>query len=203
MKKYLLAILAGTCIAGTAQAGEVVKTVYVNQAPVSDSSAYVALRGGANIAKVKAEGEKFDDTSFAVAAAVGSQIVDLKTGSLRGEVEYTYNDSIEDKDAEYDAQLLMANLYYDFDINSPVTPYVGAGVGVAFNDVDYMDRSDDGTSFAYSLSACVSVAVNPKVNVDLGYRYLNMTDFDATIAGQDIKVKPYSHQILAGVRVAL
>ena len=202
MKKYLLAVLAGTCIAGTAQAGDAVRTVYVNQAQVSDNSAYMALRGGANMAKVKAEGEKFDDTSFAVAAAIGSQIVDFKTGSLRGEVEYTYNDTLEDKDIEYDAQLLMANFYYDFDINSPVTPYIGAGLGVAFNDVDYINDSDDSTSFAYSLSAGVSVAVNPKINVDLGYRYLNMTDSDITIAGTDIKIKPYSHQIMAGVRIA-
>ena len=88
------------------------------------------------------------------------------------------------------------------DINSSITPYIGAGVGVAFNDVKYAENSNDNTSFAYSLSAGVNIPVNNTVSFDLGYRYLNMTSSDVTLGSDEIKVKPYSHQVLAGIRVS-
>ena len=47
-----------------------------------------------------------------------------------------------------------------------------------------------------------TIARNNNVSVDLGYRYLNMTDSDVTLGAQEIKIKPYSHQVLAGVRVS-
>lgn len=202
MKKYIYAILAGTCLASTAQAEDVVRTVYVNQANVSNSSVYASAKGGLNMGNVKADGEKFSEDTFSLSAALGSTIVDFSNGALRGEIEYTYNEDLKDKGAEYDSKLLMANLYYDFDINSSITPYIGAGVGVAFNDVKYAENSDDNTSFAYSLSAGVNIPVNNTVSFDLGYRYLNMTSSDVTLGSDEIKVKPYSHQVLAGIRVS-
>ncbi len=152
--------------------------------------------------KVKADGEKFSEDTFSLSTALGSTIVDFSNGALRGEIEYTYNEDLKDKGGEYDSKLLMANLYYDFDINSSITPYIGAGVGVAFNDVKYAENSDDNTSFAYSLSAGLNIPVNNTVSFDLGYRYLNMTSSDVTLGGNEVKVKPYSHQVLAGVRVS-
>lgn len=202
MKKYLYGLMACCCFINVAQAGDVVKTVYVNRAPVSNTSFYAAVRGGLNMGTVKAEDEKLNKNSFFVSGALGNQIVDFSTGALRGEMEYTYNDTISEKDAKYDSQLLIANVYYDFNINSTVTPYVGAGLGVAFNDGEYNGYSDNSTSFVYSLSAGITLPVNEKINFDLGYRYLNMTDSDITIDGQDIKIKPYSHQVMAGVRVS-
>lgn len=202
MKKYIFAILAGTCLASTAQAEDVVRTVYVNQANISNSSVYASVKGGLNMASVKTEGEKFSEDTFSLNAALGIKIVDFSNGALRGEVEYTYNNDLKDKGAEYDSKLLMANLYYDFDINSSITPYVGAGIGVAFNDVKYAEYSDDNTSFAYSLSAGLNIPVNNAVSFDLGYRYLNMTSSDVTLGGDEVKIKPYSHQLLAGVRVS-
>ena len=202
MKNFIFLILAGTCLAGTAQAEDAVKTVYVNRANVSDSSVYVSVKGGLNIGSVKADGEKFSEDTFSVNAALGGKIVDFSNGALRGEVEYTYNEDLKDKGAEYGSDLLMANLYYDFDINSFVTPYVGAGLGVAFNDDKYAGNSDDGTSCAYSFSAGLNIPVNNMVSFDLGYRYLNMTSSDLAPGGNDVKVKPYSHQVLAGIRVS-
>lgn len=202
MKKYLYGLMACCCFINAAQAEDVVKTVYINQANVSNSSVYASLKGGLNMASVKAEGEKFSEDTFSLNAALGSKIVDFSNGTLRGEVEYTYNDNLKDKRAKYDSKLLMANLYYDFDINSSIIPYVGAGIGVAFNDVKYAEASDDNTSFAYSLSAGLNIPVNNTVSFDLGYRYLNMTSSDVTLDGDEAKIKPYSHQVLAGVRVS-
>lgn len=202
MKKYLFFVLAGMCLVTAAQAEDVIKTVYVNQANVSNSSFYASVKGGLNMASVKSDGEKISENGLSVNAAVGSKIIDFSNGALRGELEYIYNDKIKDKGAEYSAQTLMANVYYDIDINSVITPYVGVGIGVAFNDIKAARASDDSTSLAYSLSTGINIPVNNNVSFDLGYRYLNMTDSDVTLRAQEVKIKPYSHQLLAGVRVS-
>lgn len=191
----------GTCLANAVQAEDVIRTVYVDQANVSNSSVYASVKGGLNIASVKLNKEKFSEDTFALSAALGSKIIDFYKGYLRGEIEYTYNEELKDKGAEYNSQLVMAHLYYDFDINSSFVPYVGAGLGIAFNDVQYAEYSDKNTSFTYSLSTGLNIPVNNAVSIDLGYRYLNMTSSNVKFGNDEIKIKPYSHQVLTGIRV--
>ncbi len=79
---------------------------------------------------------------------------------------------------------LMFNGYYDFGKFSNFTPYVGAGVGVAYNrmsDVyftgnpDLLARiqGDSRLSLAWSLMAGVGYQVTDRAVLDFGYRYMN------------------------------
>lgn len=85
--------------------------------------------------------------------------------------------------------VVMANGYLDMGNWRGVTPYVGAGVGVAlhrlegvadfgvgFNGgpgVGYASDADR-TRFAWAVMAGLSFNVTPNVKLDLGYRYLDM-----------------------------
>jgi OmpA-OmpF porin, OOP family len=66
---------------------------------------------------------------------------------------------------------VMANLYYDFFANQPLTPYVGAGAGIAFiNRSGALTRTDD-TEFAYQAIMGVGYKVTPNLRLNIDARY--------------------------------
>ena len=66
---------------------------------------------------------------------------------------------------------VMANLYYDFFAGQPLTPYVGAGAGIAFiNRSGGLARTDD-TEFAYQAIVGVGYKVAPNVRLNLDGSY--------------------------------
>ncbi len=82
---------------------------------------------------------------------------------------------------------LMFNAYYDLMQFGGFTPYVGAGVGVAHNDLGSVTFTGDPTlsntlngadkwSLAWSLMAGVGYQISQRVTLDLGYRYIDMGD---------------------------
>ncbi|WP_343312726.1 outer membrane protein [Brucella sp. BE17] len=104
---------------------------------------------------------------------------------------------------------VMANAYVDIGNLAGVTPYLGAGLGVAnvrySIDSSYGDiKSDDDYRFAWALMAGIAVDLTENVKLDLGYRYgvINggnvASGGGVTLSDKDIK----SHQLRAGLRVA-
>lgn len=97
----------------------------------------------------------------------------------------------------YDA---LINGYYDIGTWSLFTPYVGAGVGVGFGEVNANLYGDTNLysanygyhSFAWALMAGVGVDVFSHTKLDIGYRYLN----NGTVLG----TKVYYQEIRAGLR---
>jgi opacity protein-like surface antigen len=80
-------------------------------------------------------------------------------------------------------QTIMFNAYYDLGQWNRMVPYIGAGVGVARNDMDSVVYSalpnspvagDDKWSLAWSLMAGTSFQLSDRVILDLGYRYIDM-----------------------------
>ncbi len=82
---------------------------------------------------------------------------------------------------------LMLNLYKDLGTYNRLTPYVGAGVGVAYHDVDQVFftgnpalvnriEGDKDIAFAWSLMAGVGYQISERAILDFGYRYINMGD---------------------------
>jgi opacity protein-like surface antigen len=83
--------------------------------------------------------------------------------------------------------VVLGNAYVDVGTWYGITPFVGAGVGVAFHQfTDPQDVSvqpaggfgfaDDKnqTNLAWAVMAGVGYTVNPRLKLELGYRYLNM-----------------------------
>lgn len=103
----------------------------------------------------------------------------------------------------YDA---LINVYYDFGTWSVVTPYVGAGVGVAFgqakSSLTGTDESNGNANnygnyvkyhnLAWALMAGIAIDVYDHTKLDIGYRYLN----NGSILGTNL----YYHEIRAGLR---
>jgi opacity protein-like surface antigen len=80
---------------------------------------------------------------------------------------------------------LMTNVYYDFGKFASITPYVGAGVGFAYNTMDevyftgnpaLVNRIEGNSklSLAWSLMAGIGWQVSDRAILDFGYRYIDM-----------------------------
>jgi opacity protein-like surface antigen len=80
---------------------------------------------------------------------------------------------------------LMANIYKDLGKFGNVTPYVGAGVGLAYNQMSetFFTQTttlhnriagDNDISLAWSLMAGIGYQISDRAIIDVGYRYLDM-----------------------------
>lgn len=82
-----------------------------------------------------------------------------------------------DVDAGYSttANFLLGNLWYDFDNDSALTPYIGGGVGVAHvsSTIRLPGVTEQSAAWvlAGQLGAGVTIDLNDKLLLDLGYRF--------------------------------
>jgi outer membrane autotransporter protein len=154
------------------------------------------------------------DTGFNVGVAGGHDF-----GMVRLEAELAYRENDFDKiefpffgraraSGDISATSLMFNGYYDLETGSPVTPYLGAGLGVAnvsMNDVKVAGVKvvdDDDTVFAYQIGAGVAFALNEVMALDLGYRYFATADPEFTDRERDDFDFEYkSHNVSLGLRI--
>ncbi len=127
---------------------------------------------------------------------------------------------------EITAFSLMTNVWYDFDLgeNSPVTPFIGAGIGVANLAVNYSGHAvlpsnpayylstlgtfqnsitfatdTDDYVFAWQAGAGLSYEFGNGMSLSAQYRYFSTGDI--TVMGQDFGIK--SHEGLLGLTVPL
>ena len=103
-------------------------------------------------------------------------------GQPDGTVPEVYGDPLHTSIQTY---TLMLNAYKDFGNFGGFVPYVGAGIGVAYHDVDevYFTENPNLTnriagngdlSFAWALMAGVGYQISERAILDLGYRYIDM-----------------------------
>lgn len=88
-------------------------------------------------------------------------------------------------DGHIGATAMMVNTFFDLHNESPITPYLGGGIGVAklnLSDAKGVDattgalnyhvfHSDDDNVFAYQVGAGVEVGLSRHLSLDMGYRY--------------------------------
>jgi len=117
--------------------------------------------------------EKVNDDQFAYRFAAGV-MVPLCGGlaqSVRAEVEYgllnkTHNHALQSK-----LQTAFANLYYDLDTGTSVTPYVGVGLGYARINEKAGTNKYNEDNLAWNVGAGVSVNLTYNMDIELGYRF--------------------------------
>jgi opacity protein-like surface antigen len=176
---------------------------------------YVSVMGGANFLQddsfhavtsptASADTLAFhpnSDTGFVVSAAVGMHLDQVLSG-LRVEAEGAYRKnqvhgnwrsntgtptSFSSGKLDYDHSTwsVLANAWYDFNIDSALKPYVGGGIGWAetrlkgtykgsFAVNPNFDFSKDG--FAWQAGAGVNYALTPNIDLGVGYRYFSGPD---------------------------
>lgn len=114
--------------------------------------------------------------------------------------------------------IFMANAYIDLGTWECFTPFVGFGVGAAYNTLsDFSDVNPNGGygfgrnpsewHMAYALHAGVSYNVSKTFKIDLAYRYLNYgsitdtVDCNVTCTQDQFKFgNLYSHDVMLGFR---
>ena len=110
----------------------------------------------------------------------------------------------------YDA---LANIYFDLGTWYGLTPYVGAGAGVAvFNPTQRatslvagaplpaIRNPGSSTEFAWAAMAGVSYQVDPNIAIDLGYRHLDLGRFSTTTAGFLLNKHFTQEEVRVGLR---
>lgn len=112
----------------------------------------------------------------------------------------------------------LVNAYKDLGTYGGFTPYLGAGIGAAYNVMDdvYFTgnpalvnqiKGGEDLSFAWALMAGVGYQISDRAILDVGYRYLNLGEvesgnvdsagfFNPTVSIDDID----SHEIKVGLR---
>ncbi len=112
---------------------------------------------------------------------------------------------------------VMANAYVDLGTWKRITPYVGAGIGGAYNTLsnyqndllpnDFFEESSSKWNLAWAVMAGVSYDMTPNLAVDVGYRYLHLGEVDAHDTwglGESIQIKDLNaHEARVGIRYML
>lgn len=136
------------------------------------------------------------DNGFGIGIAIGTQIPSLSYGnvSVRGELELSYTDSDVDGLAfsgngdgaennvagDITSTRLFANLIADVSTASAFTPYFGAGLGVARNDLSLsyggvpgaVNVDDSSTNFSAQAIVGASYALNDRTSLFGDVRYI-------------------------------
>ncbi|MBQ3058898.1 MAG: porin family protein [Desulfovibrio sp.] len=119
----------------------------------------------------------------------------------RGSVSGTWNNTT-----------LFANLFWDFHNDSAFTPYVGGGLGMAFNytgydirtETDNFSMDEQSTNFAWNLGAGFAYQFNENLALDAAYRFVGLghNEVSANIGSTEYKISnnPYNNEFMLGLR---
>ncbi len=136
--------------------------------------------------------------------------------ALRGNSEKSWSDggtNLRDAKGVWNNSTLFANLFWDFRNDSAFTPYVGGGLGLAFNYTGYTLKGNDGskfeaddrfTNFAWNLGAGVAYNINENFTVDASYRFVGLgyNEVSANVGGVKYEIgnRPYNNEFMLGLR---
>lgn len=138
-----------------------------------------------------------------------------KEGEIKEIIDQADNSRFRNVDGNLAALAMMFNSFADLHNDSPVTPYLGGGIGFATlylsdtfgTDSVTLNRTqlyvDDVASvFAYQVGGGLEIALNPFLSLDLGYRYFGTTKarFDNNF-DQITRLKIESHNAAVGFRL--
>ena len=175
----------------------------------------------------------------ALGLAIGYDFKQAYDVPIRTEFEYTWRGKHEKyKTTETDgdtidittklgAQSFFLNAYFDIYNSTPVTPYIGAGLGLARVSGEYEDNqrevglgnhpmnpnpfktSETKTNFAWNIGAGVAWKITDLISMDLGYRYADFGKVGCTatgtygpydIMGGLVDSRATTHEVLLGLR---
>lgn len=247
-KRFLLLCLAlvllSPCKAPAAEYGVYVapKFIYAHAllAPL-ELSTDILGSGGFSASETK------NDDAFGGALAVGYNFDTLFNVPVRAEIEYAVYSQVKGETSgsgndhsygsvftdfygvkqELNIQTLFLNAYWDIKTGTAFTPWIGAGVGMAFvhsessayYDFDYgryrrffegSAAAQNTTNFAWNVGAGIGWKVAEPLTIDLGYRFVSLGEVENATWGDVIGRTPvyikskterlYMHQALLALR---
>ncbi len=180
MKKSMLlaaALIAASTIAAPTITAEA-QTLFTPQA--STPGFYVGGEGGLNW--LLNSGNNQFNTGYAVGGKVGYDFVGprvelealYRNNQARGGVPTPFGPA--PGQGQINQLSTMVNGLYDFLPGAKITPYAGAGIGLAFVDQGIMGCSMCSTQFAYQGIVGIGYNVAPHWRIDLDARYFGTTN---------------------------
>jgi len=167
------------------------------------------------------------DTTFGGGVAIGYDFAPRHDVPLRAEIEYMMRAQDEPKwtgsqgllvpgpidwelKAETTTDTLLANVYYDFMKGAALSPFISAGVGIAFTEtrVSYQDNigtpplsiKDDTTDLAWTIGLGCNYSINDNWSLDLGYRFLDVGKAEVKEDALKVSADTYFHETTLGIR---
>ncbi|WP_165070935.1 outer membrane beta-barrel protein [Desulfovibrio sp. ZJ200] len=138
--------------------------------------------------------------------------------ALRGNSEKSWSDSgrfVTNAKGTWNNSTLFANLFWDFHNDSSLTPYIGAGLGLAFNYTGYDFTGADGskfsaddrfTNFAWNVGAGVAYNFTESFAIDASYRFVGLGYNEVSAHSNGVKYEvgndPYNNEFMLGLRFA-
>ena len=146
------------------------------------------------------------DIGFAAGGAVGFDYAD---SPFRSEIEFAYRTGDAEGDGgDFASTSVMANLYYEFEGPSALTPYVGGGLGYV-TEIDFDvasgpnagEYSDRGGA-AFQLMAGASYAFTPRVAIDGELRYFDAGSRTLGGPGGDLDADYATVEAIVALRIS-
>ncbi|GJL95798.1 MAG: hypothetical protein DHS20C05_22030 [Hyphococcus sp.] len=166
---------------------------------------YDAFRGELEVSYQSAGVETHTGVSTAGIALDNEDAGVLITGSPN--LGVSVGDLVAAGEGSLDTVYVMANFLVDIKTGTRFTPYIGAGAGVGFVDVNYSPSAtpiidDNATAFAYQGKAGIAFQAAPGTEIFAGYRYRATTDVnvDASLFAANFDIENKSSIVEAGVR---
>lgn len=185
----------------TTLASALVLTMAVSATAEARDGFYIAVRGGISDYNLNAKDDNATSTAkvdfntvWNVSGALG-----YKYKYFRIEGEYTYRNDDDDSYTEtfgsgdtaidithhtsLESDTFMANVYLDVMPNYWISPYFSGGIGITRltlknQDVGGDAQNWDKDNFTWQLGAGLSLRLNRCLNLDAGYRYVDMGEID-------------------------
>ncbi len=156
----------------------------------------------ADLGDLSGSGEIDFENGWLASAALGSG---FRAVRVEAEVIYSKNDVDEEgfDDVSVEHLGLLANVLYDIPMDGAFRPYVGAGVGIGNTQVELGDDDADDTGLAWQLRAGAVFGAEEGVQWDVGYRYLNLADFEFSETDASLDAEAAVHALTVGVRIPL
>ncbi|MBY0532563.1 MAG: porin family protein [Xanthobacteraceae bacterium] len=178
MKKFALAAAAAITLSVSSQAVNAADMpppiLRAPPAPWVELGSNWYLRGDFTYRMFDVSGANGPEDAAMFGAGIGYQFASWLRGDVTLDYQFGSSFSATDNPAVAGAKLwssaLFANAYVDLGTWYGVTPYVGAGVGAAFNDLD----SEGRWNFAWALMAGAAYHLSPNLSIDFGYRYADL-----------------------------
>ncbi len=202
MMKRICGLAAAIAVtAPLAAAAQVAEGVYIG------GGLGLNYHADSDIEGVRLGGESDYDLGLAVMGVIGYSFGGPR---IEGELSYRINGTNSAQvtntgisaidtspDGDFDTIAMMANFYYDIDIDSIVTPYIGAGVGGAYANHDSIG---DEVTFAYQGIVGVSFYLAENIDAFVDYRYFGTTKVEGGDIGRAADIDNVSHTLMAGLR---
>ena len=213
MKRAILCFVLAAALALPALASAEINGVYL--AP----RFLLGIQDSGQFTKSGHPGDSFSQYSRAVfggALALGYSFAPKFNLPVRAEVEYALRSSSDDsKDGAnwgskhyLNISTLFFNAYLDIPTGTLFTPFIGGGLGMAFNYTGitcrqpghYIDVDQRDTTFAWNVGAGLSYAFTENVAADLGYRFIGAGNREVSAGGLKVNSAPYINEFYLGAR---